>query len=252
MNKYVCVCVCADYDLGDVQIYICIHVCVCVCADYDLGYVQIHIYVYMCVHVCADHDLGDVQIYICIHVCVCVCADYDLGYVQIHIYVYMCVHVCADHDLGDVDGFRHRPEPWPRWSTPDVLWDQTAGLAWRCASHCTGGCLPTGLLALLFTHARQSANWPVCTRAELLKGQSRSTHLATPKWHKLSEQLRVCVGLRGSERQRGDEAKCGSAGYYDGEFWWARAHFALIIIIHCRPTLRLVPPVSHQTGIAGV
>ena len=75
----------------------------------------------MCV--CADYDLGYVEIYICIHVCVyvCVCADYDLGYVQINIYVYMCVSVCADHNLGDFDGFRHRPEPWPRGSTPDVL-----------------------------------------------------------------------------------------------------------------------------------
>ena len=181
----------------------------CVCADYDLGYVEI----YICIHVC---------------VCVCVCADYDLGYVQINIYVYICVHVClcvlimiwvmltvsdTDLNLGRVGApltcCEIRLRDWPEGAHLTVEVAACPLVCWLCYS------------------PMQSANSLVCTRADLLKGQSRSTHLVTPKWHKLSEQLHVCVGLKDSEKQRGDEVKCGSAVYYDGEYWWVGAHFAV-------------------------
>ena len=159
----------------------------------------------MCVFVC-------VCVCVCLSVCVCVC-------VLIMIWVMLTVSD-TDLNLGRVGA--------PLTCCEIRLRDWPEG-----ASHCPGGCLPSGLLALPFTRACQSANSLVCIRAELLEGQSWSTHFVNPKWHKLPEQLHVTVGLKGNAKQRGDEAKCGSAVYYDGEFWWVGTHFAVITTCCC-------------------
>ena len=59
----------------------------CVCADYDLGYVQMYTCVCVCIHVCVWVCVC-VCVHACMHIYVCVCAC-ECGWMGVFVHAYV-------------------------------------------------------------------------------------------------------------------------------------------------------------------